>query len=246
MRFLVTGILLFTIILGCQKSSSNGQVLTTNNPSLKLLSEFKTQVPEPSGLAYNKKRNTLFTVSDGNSTVYEIGFTGEILNSFKIDNVDLEGVAFSANCDTMYVVDEAFQLVAKYLMNGRKLSSFPVHVATKKDHSIEGITIDDQNHIVVVNEKAPCLLIRFNGEIELSRIEINSVKDCADITYDKTLGCYWLLSDESKKVVKLSKSGLPLYQYLIPFKKGEGIAVVGDKIYIVNDDSGKLFVFEKP
>lgn len=243
MKFLVTGVLLCTIVFGCQKSSSNDK---NEGTSLKLLAEFNTEVPEPSGLAYNSKTNTLFTVSDGNSTIYEIDFTGKILSSLKIDNVDLEGIAFSDNCDTMYVVDEAYQLVAKYLRSGKKLSSFPVHVATKKDHSIEGITIDDQNHIVVVNEKAPCLLIRFNGKIELSRTEITSAKDCADITYDKTLNCFWLISDESKKVVKLSKSGLPLYQYSISFKKGEGIAVVGDKIFIINDDNGKLYVFQKP
>lgn len=76
--------------------------------------------------------------------------------------------------------------------------------------------------------------------------EINYTEDCSDICYDKVLSCFWLISDESQKVVKLSNKFEMLAEYSIPFKKGEGIAVVEDKIYIVNDDSKKLLVFEKP
>ncbi len=243
MKFLVTGVLLCTIVIGCQKSSSNDKKEGT---SLKMLAEFNTEVPEPSGLAYNSKTNTLFTVSDGNSTVYEIDFKGKILSSLKIDNVDLEGIALSANCDTMYVIDEAYNYVSQYLMDGKKLYTFPLNVATNPQHSLEGITVDDKNHLFVLNEKKPCLLMEFVNQKRVFDIELNYTKDCSDICYDKVLNCFWLVSDESKKVVKLSSKFEMLAEYRIPFKKGEGIAVVEDKIYIVNDGSQKLFVFEKP
>ncbi len=246
MRSLITAFLSLIIFLGCNKNTSNEKVTSADSTSLKLLAEFQMEVPEPSGLVYNSKTNSLFTVSDGNSTVYEIDFTGKILSLLKIDNVDLEGIAFSGNCDTMYVVDEAYQLVAKYLSTGKKLNSFPLHVATNKDHSLEGITLDNENNLMVVNEKLPCLLLKLNGTQEISRTEIESVKDCADITYDKELDCFWLISDESRKIVRLSKSCETLSEHSLPFRKGEGIAIVKDKIYIVNDDESKLYVFQKP
>ncbi|MFA7421380.1 MAG: SdiA-regulated domain-containing protein [Melioribacteraceae bacterium] len=246
MRFFVTGFLICALMLGCQKPSSNGKAGLTKSPSLKLLSEFKTEIPEPSGLAYNSKTNTLFTVSDGNSTVYEIDFTGKILSSLKIDNVDLEGIAFSANCDTMYVVDEAYHYVSQYLKDGKKLYTFSVNVATNQQHSIEGITVDDKNHLIVLNEKKPCLIMEFVNQKRVSSRVLNYTEDCSGICYDKALSCFWLISDESQEVIKLSNKFEMLAEYSISFKKGEGIAVVGDKIFIVNDDNGKLYVFQKP
>jgi uncharacterized protein YjiK len=246
MKLLMAICFFLVTILGCQNKPSNKNVSSRGITSLSLIDEFKTEIPEPSGLAYNSKTNTLYTVSDGNSTVYEIDFTGKILNSHKIDNVDLEGIAFSDNCDTMYVVDEAYNYVSQYLMDGKKLYTFSVNVATNPHHSVEGITVDDKNHLIVLNEKKPCLIMEFVNQKRLASKEINNTEDCSGICYDKALSCFWLISDESQKVIKLSNKLETLAEYSISFKKGEGIAVVGDKIFIVNDDNGKLYVFQKP
>lgn len=232
--------------LGCQKDPSDGNVINTDSTALKLLFEYSTNISEPSGLTYNSKTNTLFAVSDGNSTVYELDFSGAVKRSFTINSDDLEGIAFSSNCDTLYVVDEQNQMVAKYLSNGTKLSSFPVNVATSPNNSLEGITVDNANHLFVINEKSPCMLLEFVNQKELTRKELSYTLDCSDIFYDKSLDCLWLISDESKKVVKLSKSGQLLAQYSLPFEKGEGIAIVNDKIYIINDSNNKLYIFQKP
>lgn len=233
-------------LLGCQKDPSDGSVVNTDSTALKLLFEYSTDISEPSGLAYNSKTNTLFAVSDGNSTVYELDFSGVIKRSFTINSEDLEGITFSSNCDTMYVVDEQNQMVGKYLANGIKLSSFPVNVATNPNNSLEGITVDNSNHLFVVNEKSPGMLLEFVNQKEISRKELTYTLDCSDIFYDKSLDCFWLISDESQKVVKLSKSGQSLAQFSLPFTKGEGITIVNDKIYIINDDNGKLYIFQKP
>jgi len=76
MKMLVSIYLFSMFLLGCQKDPSDGNVVNTDSTALKLLYEYSTDIPEPSGLAYNSKTNTLFAVSDANSTVYEIDFSG--------------------------------------------------------------------------------------------------------------------------------------------------------------------------
>jgi uncharacterized protein YjiK len=207
---------------------------------------YNTSVPEPSGLAYNAQRNSLMTVSDGNSTIYEIDFTGRILRSFVVSGSDLEGIALSAGGDTIYVVEERNLLVSSFLSNGTKLSSFPVNVATNLSNGLEGVALDKRNHLFVVNEKLPRMLLEYYQGQELSRKEITSATDLSDVFYEEGADCLWIVSDESKKVMKLSTSGTVLAEYSIPFPKGEGIAIVHDKIYIICDADGKMYVFQKP
>jgi hypothetical protein len=48
------------------------------------------------------------------------------------------------------------------------------------------------------------------------------------------------------KGIEMHKSGIVLDGYQISYSKGEGIAMVGDKMYIISDATGKLSVFKKP
>ncbi|MCO6446535.1 MAG: SdiA-regulated domain-containing protein, partial [Ignavibacterium album] len=70
--------------------------------------------------------------------------------------------------------------------------------------------------------------------------------DISDIYYDEICNCIWIISDESKRILKLSTTGELLKQWEIPFTKGEGITIVNEKIYVVNDSNSKMYVFQKP
>lgn len=241
-------ILIFLIafqFLGCKTGEKKDKVKSVKN-KLEMVTSNILNFEEPSGVCYNRITNRLLIVSDGNSTIYETDLQGNVIAKTIIEDVDLEGIALSKNCDTLYVVNEAYQLVSKYYKDGSKMNTFPVRVATNKDHSLEGITMDENNNLVVINEKLPILMMKFEGTKEVFRKELKFIKDCADITYDSELDCYWIISDESKSVAKISKQGDLLEEYSIPFKKGEGIAVVNDKIYVVNDNEAKLYIFKKP
>ena len=211
-----------------------------------MVAEYTTAVPEPSGLVYNSKNNTLMTVSDQNSTVYEIDFTGKVLRSMVIPSSDMEGIVLSAGCDTMYIAEETKELITTYLVNGTKLSSFPVNVATVLSHGPEGVTLDNNNHIFVLNEKQPMMILEYYQGKEVSRREINYSTDCSDIFYEASTDCFWIVSDESKKVFKMNRDGVVLSEWLIPFEKGEGITFANGKMYIVNDADAKLYIFSKP
>lgn len=235
----------FIFFQGCNQIDSKQEEELTA-PRLKQIAVYSTLVREPSGLAYNTRNNSLMTVSDADAAVYEMDFNGNIIKELKISADDLEGIALSKDCDTIYVAEERNQLISKFLFDGTKISSLKINVSTKENHSLEGVTLDNHNHLFVLNEKEPCLLLEFSGTTEIMRRILNFSKDVSDICYDDKLDCFWIISDESEAVVKVSKSGYAINKYSIPFTKGEGISLVENKIYIVNDLDGKLYVFEKP
>lgn len=246
MKKVLVGLIFGVLLIGCSRPESGVQTVIPNVTPLVKIAEYATVVPEPSGLIYNWKNNTLMTVSDQNSTVYEMDFTGRIIKSMVIPSSDMEGIALSANCDTMYIAEETKELITTYLINGTKLSSFPVNVATEVKHGPEGVTIDKYNHIFVLNEKLPMMILEYDQGKEVSRKEINYSTDCSDIFYEDSTDCFWIISDESQLVYKLSRSGALLGEWSVPFTKGEGLTIVQNRIYIVNDMDGKLYIFDKP
>jgi uncharacterized protein YjiK len=243
-RFLL--VLLGLLSLTCARQEPDGGIVSPAVNSLVQVAVYSIDVPEPSGLMYNSKNNTLMTVSDGNSTVYELDFTGRVLKSLVVSSSDMEGIALSANCDTMYIAEETNQVISKYLVNGTKLSSFPVNVATVVKHGPEGVTVDRNNHVFALNEKFPMMIVEYNQGKEVWRKEINYTIDCSDIFYETSTDCFWIVSDESMRVIKLSRNGDLLGTWSVPFTKGEGLAIVQNKIYIVNDAENKMYVFDKP
>jgi uncharacterized protein YjiK len=230
----------------CTRQEPDAGLVIPAVPALVQVAVHNLDVPEPSGLAYNSKDNALMTVSDGNSTVYELDFTGRVLKSYVVASSDMEGIALSANCDTMYIAEETNQLITKYLINGTKLSSFPVNVATVVKHGPEGVTVDKNNHVFALNEKFPMMIVEYNQGKEVWRKEINYTIDCSDIFYETSTDCFWIVSDESMRVIKVSRNGDLLGSWSVPFTKGEGLAIVQNKIYIVNDAENKMYVFDKP
>lgn len=231
-------------VADCKNNGNKGT--TAAKIPLEQIAVYSTRVPEPSGLTYYKKHNTLLTVSDKNSTVYEIDFEGKVINTIKTKSSDLEGIAVSADNDTFYVASEYSQSIDKYLFDGTKLSSLYVGVAEHINNSLEGVTIDNNNNLYIINEKKPRLLLKYCNGVELFRKKINAVNDLSDIFYEKENNCLWILSDESAKILKLTTEGNLLAEYSIPFTKGEGITLYKDRIYIINDHNQKLYVFKKP
>jgi uncharacterized protein YjiK len=244
-RILFVGALSLAV-LSCSRHPSGPESSVPTGTPLHQVAVYAIDVPEPSGLAYNSKNNTLMTVSDQNSTVYEMDFTGRIIKSTVVPSTDMEGIALSANCDTMYIAEETNEIIAKYLVSGVKLSSFGAKVATVLKHGPEGVTVDKNNHVFVLNEKLPMMVLEYVEGREVWRKEINYTTDCSDIFYENSTDCFWIVSDESQMVIKLTKTGDLLGSWSIPFTKGEGLTIVQDKIYIVNDAENRLYIFDKP
>jgi uncharacterized protein YjiK len=203
-------------------------------------------IVEPSGIAYHKINNTLFVVSDERTEIYEIDFSGRIIRTIPTDGDDFEGITFTKNLDTIFVVEETRQLVTSYLPSGQKINSFPVNVAINPANALEGLTIDKNGLLFVLNEKDPKMIIEFNGTTEVSRTLIQNASDISDICYDETDDSFWIVSDESSKIIKYSREWNVLGEWLITFDKGEGITFANNKMYIVRDNDAKMYVYNKP
>ena len=196
---------LMIINLNC---SRNDPEVVNNNPdvqSIKPVFIYDLNISEPSGITYNSKNNSLMVVSDGKPDIYEIDFMGNILATIPTTSSDMEGITLSKNCDTIFVVEETNKLVSSYLISGSRLSSFSFNVATDPKHALEGIAKNNVNgHTFFINEKLPCMILEFNNTTELWRREINYSIDISDIYYDEANNLLWIVSDESKKILKLS------------------------------------------
>jgi hypothetical protein len=167
-------------------SSPGTRIDRFDRPAAHAAIDLAPNIPEPSGLAFNRKNNTLMVVSDAKSDIFEIDFSGSIKNKIATTSTDLEGVAITQNGDTLYVVEERNQRVVSYAKNGQRLNSISVRVATSDNSALEGIAIDNRRHLFVLNEKSPRLLLEFVGSAEVSRKEITAVKDLSGICYDES------------------------------------------------------------
>lgn len=246
-KFIILQLIIISIFIGCSREDPES---ITNPPVIEKIfpiNVYSLSIPEPSGVAYNSKNNSLMVVSDGNPYIYEIDFTGIALNTITVSGSDMEGITLSKNCDTIYVVEEKKKLVTSFNLNGNKINSFSVNVATSDNSALEGITINTtSNQLYIINEKDPRMILGYNNLTEFWRKSIDYALDISDIYYENSTNCFWLISDESQKIMKLSSTGDLLKEWEIPFTKGEGITVVSDKIYVVNDLDGKLYVFQRP
>ena len=246
-KYLLIVLIITSVFFGCARDNPETITNPPNIPKIYPINVYTLTVTEPSGIAYNSKNNSLMVVSDGFPNIYEISFTGVTLKTIIASGSDMEGITLSQNCDTIYVVEEKKKLVTSFDLNGSKLSSFSVDVATSDNSALEGITINTtSNTLYVINEKDPRLILGYNNLTEIWRKSIDYASDISDIYYEDSANCFWLISDESAKIMKLSSTGDLISEWEIPFTKGEGITIVGDKMYVVNDLDGKLYVFQKP
>jgi len=202
---------------------------------------------EPSGLVYNPRNNTLFVVSDSHSEIYEMSLDGKLQKTITTTSTDLEGVGLSITGDTLYIAEERNRKITLYNLTGVKLSSFSADVATLANNGLEGVSAGKGGNIYVLNEKMPGMLLEYlpNG-IEVRRVELALASDYSDIMYSPSEDCLWIISDESRKVMKTDLNGALIKQWALTFEKGEGIAIVRDTMYVVNDADAKLYLFIAP
>lgn len=227
---------------GCGKDDSVVAI------ELNLLSFKKLAIPEPSGLSYYKDDNTFLTVSDHSDRVYVITKEGEVLDSLIYDGKNMEGVAFDAGESRIFVVEEHSSEVVQLDTVGNEVSRFEVELHnTDPNHGLEGITFNHQNgHLYVVSEKEPSILfeIKTSGEI-VAQHDLGFMKDYSSVFFDEAGNNLWILSDQSKLMVKCDMTGKPLVWYNTGITDGEGsvVDVPNSKIWIVSDSGNTLYSF---
>ncbi|NUN69678.1 MAG: SdiA-regulated domain-containing protein [Bacteroidetes bacterium] len=243
-------ILIILFLAGCDRNPP--ETVVTPPVTVPLLQPFASyslqpHVAEPSGIVYNPRNNSMFVVSDSHSDIVEVDLTGRKLRAVATVSSDLEGVALTGSGDTLYVAEEQKRKISAYTPAGTSLYSFSADVATLANNGLEGVSVGPGGHLFVLNEKAPTMLLEYTAAgTEVRRVTLTATSDLSGIMYDSGRQCLWIVSDEAKAVLRTGLDGSLQKRWALPFVKAEGIAIVRDTMYIVNDADGKMYLFAAP
>mgnify|MGYP000141076233 CR=1 FL=1 len=213
--------------------------------SLKKINSFKLDIKEPSGITvYN---DHLYIVCDHSGTIYKTTLSGEIKKKIKTDYLDLEGITIHPKTGNIIIVSESKRLLIELNSKGDLIRKTKVKGKQKhKNGGLEGLCFDvSTGFLYAVNEKSPKKLLKLTQQGELEEtFKLDVSKDVSGIGVDEKTKSLWLISDESKAIINISKRGVFLKKYLIPVEKGEGIVMYDGKFYVVSDNTQELFVLE--
>lgn len=232
--------------ISCHHFDSAAQ--TPEGESLVLLYSQSLKVKEPSGLAMDPERRTLWTVGD-NRDVCQLDLNGSVLARFKDIGADLEGITCSPTDSTLWVVDEADNTVIQLSRSGRRLASRQLSLRRKNNHGLEGICLDGQGRVYVLNEKKPGLFVTLAPDLAIEQqLPLTFARDYSDLTFADQAGDFWVLSDQDQTLFLWSPERGVLRTFVVPFANPEGVAIdtVGRRLYLVSDVEHRLYVFDLP
>lgn len=241
--------LLFPVILLLIFTSCKDSQETKNQTkSLELISSFKTDVPEPSGLTLSYDKKALWTVSDETNRAYLISFEGTIIDSLQLQGIDPEGITV-INDTTITVIFERERSIAFYNTSGKEINKkiFPEFTGDL-NMGFEGIAYNPVNgHYFIVNEMNPQLLIEIDSDLNIVKhTELNFANDFSGLYFGDDFNYLWVISHESKLVAKCDLNGNLIESYNVDIPQLEGIAIDYDTnlIYLICDISEELFVYK--
>lgn len=237
--------IIFSILLVYSGCNNDDPMVTKD---LNRLDYKVLNIPETSGLSYYKFENTLLTVSDHSDRVYVITFEGEVLDSLIYEGKNLEGVVYDAAHSHIYVVEEHTNEVVQLDTIGNELNRFAIELNnTDPGHGLEGISMNPvTGHLFVVSEKSPSILfeLKTDGEI-VNQYDLGFMEDYSSVFYEASEDKLWILSDQSKLLVKCDLTGKPLEYFGTGISDAEGNVVdkVTSRARIVTDTGNTLFTF---
>ncbi len=232
---------------GC---SLNDGINTADEISgLEEIASYRIDVPEPSGLSLHVNGKSLWTVSDQTAKVYQLSLDGRLLKTLPYVGPDLEGVAQSPVDGTIWVAEERTREIVQLDSAGKELSRYFIPVDQGNENSgLEGIAVHPvTGHNFLLNEKDPAVFLELTTSQSIARsTKIDWLADCSGLAFESQGSFCWMVSDESKAVVKCDSTGAKIESFKIDVDKAEGIAVsaADSVIYIVSDSEQKLYLFQ--
>ncbi|WP_171020180.1 SdiA-regulated domain-containing protein [Hydrogenophaga sp. 2FB] len=194
-----------------------------------------------SGLTFNEKTGTLFTVINRPPQVAELTTDGRLLRVIEIDGVkDPEGITYVER-DTYVISDEDSHSMywAQIGPDTQRVSvagksSLGLSIDTVHNASFEGVSWDSAQHrLFVVKEKMPLRVLVISGldvfnestgfNINIHEWQSSSaaslfMSDLSSLTLHEPTGQLLLLSDESALIVAYAPNGKPIS--MLPLWRG--------------------------
>lgn len=224
---------------------------------------------DASGLTYNDRTGTLFSVINAPPMVAELSLDGELLRRIPIRGVrDPEGITHVTN-DIFVISDEREHQIYKVRIDAdteeidvRDAPRLGLGFDFEKNLGFEGLSWDAVGRrLYVVKESAPLRVFMIDGLPELldgsrfdlqisewksSRASTLFVRDLSSLTLHEATGNLLLLSDESALVVEYAPDGRPIS--VLPLWKGwHGLnARVPQAEGVAMGPQGELYVLSEP
>ena len=240
--------------------SGNG-VEAGNEPSLTLTNTYPLSVLEPSGLAYDKVNNELFTVSDNSNLIYRLSLTGAVQQTYGYQGNDLEGVSMYTT-NKLLIAEEGNRELIEYdyvINDGTSIThamntNSPIDGGAAND-GIEGVTYDS------VNDTFYFLIEKNIGGLYVADASFSVTNEYQDPLvhggdysgsyYVEETGFLWLASDQTSTIYKCNTDGTVVNTFPVTTAGGgainklEGIAIdhANQLLYAVSDAGQELYVF---
>ena len=230
------------IFTGCL-SDTSGEVSKDKKHKGQSGTVFELIIREPSGLSFSASGDFLYVVSDKNGGVYQIDFTGEVLEKLPFQGHDLEGIEVDKTTGEIWLVEERMQNILHLSSSGELIERITeVKVDTKNNAGFEGITKNGDILYILV-EKDPGLLIKYNIlSKKWDHHKLDFAKDYSGIDYDSSDNTLWIVSHESATLTHCTTKGKFISSQDIDVKQAEGVAVdrAAKIAWIVSDAGSKL------
>jgi len=241
MKNLLKITLVFLLIFSC----TNEKEKNVNFNDLTFLKSIKLQIPEPSGITFFN--NSLWIVSDNESSIFNVDTLGNILNTIPVDGKDLEGIT-NISDSVIVIVLERDRKVVSLNLSGKEIQSGTIDITGELNYGLEGIGFNQvKRNFYVLNEKNPQLIIELDENFEeLSRKEIQFAKDISGITFDNNKDAFWITSDESNSINFCNHNFEVIKEYKVNIPQIEGIAIdlVKNRLYVVSDRTESLYIYQ--
>jgi uncharacterized protein YjiK len=234
--------LIFILLLNC----NNEQLKPAH---LEMMSIYKLEIPDLSGICLMPDKNTLITISDSEKKAYKINTSGKILDSFKLTCNDPEGICFIKEKNEFAVIDESNYTIYFYDTEFNEKYTRKISIEnTTFNKGLEGICYNKKTKkLYLLNEKTPGLLIEYDLEKEsFNKTSIDFSIDNTGIDYEPKEDLFYLTSHESKQIIACDYEGNVIKKFSLDIEKLEGIALdaANKKMYLVSDSDKKLFIYK--
>jgi len=234
-----------SLMAGCGGGASSS-VAPQPLPQLPLVESHLLTIPEPSDVTIDDSGTRLWMVGNHPEMVYQLDLKGNLVKTLSYVGQDLEGVAFDRRDSTLWVTEENLRRVVHLDLNGTVLSKRNLGFTGETNSGLEGICLNDSSRMFVLNEKHPGIFIGLDSTLTVALMDtITFAKDFSGMTYNPQKGCFWIVSDQSERLILWNPPNTVIAEYQLPFPKPEGVAFdpVSDLVYVVSDSTNTLYVY---
>lgn len=237
-------VLSLALLLSCSNKNNNDVL----GNQLELEASYNINIAEPSGLAVNDAGDVLYIVSDNTAKVYIVSTFGVLIRTLSYTGNDLEGVSTFTENKLLLAEERTKEIVEFDMSNGITSKHKIMYENSDENSGIEGVAYNTSDGtIFILNEKNPGKLIRLRSDFSIiAEYNLNFSADYSGIFYEKSSNNLWIVCDQNKTINKCTLRGELIESYSIGVTQAEGIAIANNKIYIVSDAEGKLYIYKKP